>query len=139
MGAGRPTDVREEDRPLSPLPPPGPSHKGRNALIVLAILVMVLGPAALVAKHKYDVWAAKPEQVYSRHVKAHADVGGNTTKTLVAGGHSVCTMFFQGRSEADIDKAMEFEDLPEDLAAATKLYAVRDLCPEYLPKLKKLS
>lgn len=124
---------------MSPLPPKGPSHKGRNALIVLAILVLVLGSASLVAKQKYDVWAAKPEQVYARHVKAHADVGGNTSKTLIAGGHSVCTMFFQGRSEADIDKAMANEDLPEDLAAATKLYAVQDLCPQYLPKLKKPS
>jgi hypothetical protein len=124
---------------MSPLPPKGPSHKRRNALIVLAIIVVVLGPTSLVAKHKYDVWSAEPEQVYSRHVKANADVGGNTTKTLVAGGHSVCTMFFQGKSETDIDKAMAFEDLPEDLAAATKLYAVRDLCPQYLPKLKKQS
>lgn len=124
---------------MSPLAPKGPSHKGRNALIVLAILVLVLGSASLVIKHKYDVWAAEPDQVYARHVKAHADVGGNSTKTLVAGGQSVCTMFFQGQTERDVDKAMAFEDFPDDLAAATKLYAVRDLCPQYLPKLKKQS
>jgi len=124
---------------MSPAPPKGPSHKGRNALIILAILVLVLGSTTLVLKHKYDVWAAKPDQVYARHVKAHADVGGNTTKTLVAGGQAVCTMFFQGKTESDVDKAMAFEDFPDDLAAATKLYAVRDLCPQYLPKLKKQS
>ncbi len=124
---------------MSPMPPKGPSHKGRNALIVLAILVVVLGSASLVIKQKYDVWAAKPDQVYARDVKAHADVGGNTTKTLVAGGQSICTMFFQGKTESDVDKAMAFEDFPDDLAAATKLYAVRDLCPQYLPKLKKQS
>jgi len=124
---------------MSPMPPPGPSHKGRNALIVLAILVVVLGSASLLVKHKYDVWAAKPPQVYARHVKEHADIGGITDKTLVAGGQAVCTMFFRGQTESDVDKAMAFEDFPADLGAATKLYAVRDLCPEYLPKLKKQS
>lgn len=122
---------------MSPMAPKGPSHKGRNALIVLAILVVVLGSASLAIKHKYDVWAAEPNQVYARHVKAHADIGGIPDKTLVAGGQSVCTMFFQGQTESDVDKAMAFEDFPDDLAAATKLYAVRDLCPQYLPKLKK--
>jgi len=124
---------------MSPMAPKGPSHKGRNALIVIAILVVVLGSASLVIKQKYDVWAAKPDQVYAQHVEAHSDVGGNTSKTLVAGGQAVCTMFFQGKTESDVDKAMAFEDFPDDLAAATKLYAVRDLCPQYLPKLKKQS
>jgi len=122
---------------MSPMPPKGPSHKARNALIILAVLVVVLGSATIFGKHKYDVWAAEPDQVYARHVKAHADVGGNSTKTLVAGGQAVCTMFFQGRTESDVDKAMAGEDFPDDLAAATKLYAVRDLCPQYLPKLLK--
>jgi len=124
---------------MSPMPPKGPSHRGRNALIVLAVLVVVLGSATLFVKHKYDVWAAKPEQVYARHVEEHADVGGNTSKTLIAGGQAVCTMFFRGQTESDVDKAMAFEDFPDDLAAATKLYAVRDLCPQYLSKLKKQS
>lgn len=113
--------------------------KAGKALIIIAIIVAVLGTATIVLAHKYEVWAAKPEQVYVRHVKAHADVGGNTTKTLVTGGQAVCTMFFQGKTESDVDKAMAFEDFPDDLAAATKLYAVRDLCPQYLPKLKKQS
>jgi hypothetical protein len=136
--AMRLAEPAEED-PMSPMPPKGPSHKKRNALIIIAVLVLVLGSASLVIKHKYDVWAAEPDQVYARHVKAHADVGDNSTKTLVAGGQFVCTAFFQGKTERDVDASMAFEDVPDDLAAATKLYAVRDLCPQYLPKLKKQS
>jgi hypothetical protein len=113
--------------------------KARKTLIIMAIIVAVLGTTSLVLKHKYDVWAAKPEQVYARHVKAHADIGSIPDKTLVAGGQAICTMFFQGQTESDVDKAMADEDFPDDLAAATKLYAVRDLCPQYLPKLKKQS
>lgn len=113
--------------------------KARKVTVIVTVIAVVLASVAGFAVVKYQDWTKQPEQVYTRHVKEHADVGGNTSKTLIGGGRSVCAMFESGKTEADVDKAMEFEDFPEDLAAATKLYAVLDLCPQFTSKLAKTS
>ncbi len=107
-------------------------------LVITGVAVAVLGTGAIVGKQKYDAYEREPEQVYVKHVKANSDVGGNTSTSLIAGGRAVCQMFYTGKTEKDVDKAMAFEDFPDDLAAATKKYAVQDLCPEYLPKLQAI-